>query len=308
MAPTVNGSHAITGRLTNPRASNGRPPHGHAPGGPSGHGPGGQSAVRRTATAEIMGTVISVTARGCSDAVFGVAVRAAFASLRHDDEVFSPFRPDSVVSRIRDGRLPRSGLGDRAHSADIREVLALCTALHVESAGGFDAWHVGDPPTFDPSGVVKGWAAARACARMTAAGLRSYALGAGGDVMVRGGDSDRPWRVGITDPHRTGCLLGVAELTEGAVATSGTAERGAHIWNAVAGEPATHLAQVTVIGPSLTWADGYATAAMSLGPLARDWLVHLALRTGYQSMTVDQHGEVWSTDDMPVTRARLLSS
>jgi hypothetical protein len=36
------------------------------------------------------------------------------------------------------------------------------------------------------------------------------------------GSGDRPWWVGIVDPHRQRRLLTVAELSDGAVATSGT--------------------------------------------------------------------------------------
>jgi thiamine biosynthesis lipoprotein len=58
-----------------------------------------------------MGTVVSVAVPGGTDpALFAAATEAAFASLRHADEVFSPFRQDSPVSRIRDGRLPLAGL------------------------------------------------------------------------------------------------------------------------------------------------------------------------------------------------------
>ena len=58
----------------------------------------------------------------------------------------------------------------------------------------------------------------------------------------------------------------------GAVATSGTARRGAHILDARTGRPPTGVASVTVIGPSLTAADIDATAAFALGPDAVRWL------------------------------------
>jgi thiamine biosynthesis lipoprotein len=101
--------------------------------------------------------------------------------------------------------------------------------------------------------------------------------------------------VGITDPHRPGQVLTVAELADGAVATSGTAERGAHIWDPRTGRAASDVVQVTVIGPSLTWADGYATAAMALGPQAYDWLTGLAEQTGYEGLVVDREtGVRWT--------------
>jgi thiamine biosynthesis lipoprotein len=254
---------------------------------------------RRTSTAAIMGTVMSVAGPGGADAEsFTAATRAAWAWLRHADEVFSPFKADSAVSRIRDGRLPLADLATHPDGAEIREVLDLCASLTAQSDGAFDAWAVGDPPVFDPCGSVKGWAAERASDVLVEYGLPGHVLGAGGDVRVRGGSGDRPWRVGIVDPHRQRRLLTVAELSDGAVATSGTSERGPHIWDPRADRPASHLAQVTVGGPDLTWADGYATAAMALGEQARGWLTALAGRTGYQALTVDRETGVWWTPGM----------
>jgi FAD:protein FMN transferase len=254
---------------------------------------------RRTATASSMGTVMSIAAPTDTEPdVFSAATQAAFTCLRHADEVFSPFKANSPVSRIRDGRLTLADLADHPDGARIREVLDVCSSLKAQSDGAFDAWAVGDPPAFDPCGAVKGWAAERASATLAARGVTRHALGAGGDVRIRGGSGDRPWRVGITDPHRPGRLLAVAELRDGAVATSGTAERGAHIWDPKAGRPTSYLTQVTVIGPSLTWADGYATAAMACGVQAFDWLSTLAERTGYQALVVDRRTGVWWTPGM----------
>jgi thiamine biosynthesis lipoprotein len=246
-----------------------------------------------------MGTVMSVAAPGGTDPeLFAVATEAAFARLRHADEIFSPFQQDSPVSQIRDGRLPLAGLGTHPAGAEIRQILAVCASLKSRSGGAFDAWAVGDPPVFDPCGAVKGWAAEQASAVLAARGLTRHSLGAGGDVRVLGGSEEGSWRVGITDPHSPGGILAVAELADGAVATSGTAERGVHIWDPLGGRPASDLVQVTVIGPSLTWADGYATAAMALGTQAYGWLTDLAERTGYQALTVDHETGVWWTPGM----------
>lgn len=186
-----------------------------------------------TATAEIMGTVISIAARVQSGSgVFESATRAAFDALRDADRIFSTYRPDSPVSQIRDGRLALDRLHEHPDGEAIRTVLALSAQLKRESDGAFDIWSVGDPltapgsapssasastsprphlaePAFDPSGLVKGWAAERASRLLAEAGLPSHSLGAGGDIQVRGGrivpDQDgvtRPWRIGVSDPHR----------------------------------------------------------------------------------------------------------
>jgi FAD:protein FMN transferase len=260
----------------------------------------------RTAVEHVMGTAVSLAAPDDTDpALFAQAADAAYAHLRRVDEIFSTYKPDSPVSRIRDGRLPLTALTAHPDGDLIREVLALCAQLHRESRGAFDAWNVGEPPAFDPSGAVKGWAAEHAARLLAAHGLTRHALGAGGDVRVRGGTAPAgaapvPWRVGVTDPHRPGRTLLVVERVDGAVATSGAAERGLHVYDPRTHRPATALTQVTVTGPDLALADGYATAALALAADtgahdAYAWLADLADRTGYQSLTVDPDTGVWWT-------------
>lgn len=249
-----------------------------------------------------MGTVVSLAAPDTAEpALFRAAADAAFAFLHHVDAVFSPFRPDSAVSRIRDGRLSPTALDGHSDGPLLREVLALCEELKQGSNGAFDAWAVGDPPRFDPCGAVKGWAAERASALLAEHGLLRHSLNAGGDVRLRAGRERSPWRVAVADPHRPGRLLTVLEIAEGAVATSGMAERGAHVFDPRTHRPVRALAQVTVTGPDLARADGWATAALVLadGPDgvagARAWLSALARRTGCQAVTVDHTGATWLT-------------
>jgi len=221
----------------------------------------------------------------------GQAVEEAFAALRRADGLFSPFRPDSQISRLRDGRTCL----DRCHP-DVREVLALCEDLRRSTGGYFDA-HAAGPGLLDPCGVVKGWATERASDGLARAGARAHYVSAGGDVRLRGQPArDRLWRVGIADPHRPGSLLATVEGSDLAVATSGTAERGAHVLDPRRGVPARRLASVTVIGPSLTLADAYATAAVAMGGLALPWLSELE---GYEALLVDADGGVRWTPGFP---------
>ena len=55
------------------------------------------------------------------------------------------------------------------------------------------------------------------------------------------------------------------ELEHGAVATSGTAARGAHLYDPLTGTFVERTGSVTVVGPSLMWADVWATA-LFVGP------------------------------------------
>jgi FAD:protein FMN transferase len=99
--------------------------------------------------------------------------------------------------------------------------------------------------------------------------------------------SERPWAVGISDPHDTTQLLTAITGRDLAVATSGNAERGMHIRNAFTGRPVTDIASATVVGPSLTFADAYATAAVVLG--TPGWLDSI---DGYAALLVDAHGGI----------------
>jgi thiamine biosynthesis lipoprotein len=89
-----------------------------------------------------------------------------------------------------------------------------------------------------------------------------------------------PWRVGIEDPQDPARLLAAVPVVDAAVATSGTAHRGAHLVDARTGERPVAVAQVTVIASSLTWADVDATAAYALGEQAARWLGRRVGRTG----------------------------
>jgi thiamine biosynthesis lipoprotein len=81
-------------------------------------------------------------------------------------------------------------------------------------------------------------------------------------------------------------------VAEGAVATSGTYERGQHVLNPFTGQPATELVSVTVVGPELTVADAYATAALAMGAQAPAWLDGL---DGYEALVIGPDGRGWSS-------------
>jgi FAD:protein FMN transferase len=210
-----------------------------------------------------MGTLFAVDVRDPGD--WDGAVAAVVAWLHRVDAVFSTYRPQSDISRIRRGEL-------RAADADplVAEVLALCAEVERETAGCFSARWDG---RLDPTGLVKGWAVQRASELLRARGSQNHAVGGGGDVQLAGEAAPGvPWRVGISDPHDQSRLVAVVAARDAAVATSGTAEHGGHIVDPRTGAPARELAAVTVVGPSLTRADAYATAAVAMGAGALRWL------------------------------------
>ena len=240
-------------------------------------------AIRRVEP--VMGTVVSFSARATPDLEASVraAVERAVAWLHEVDDRFTTYR-DSEWLRWCRGEVDL----DRAHP-DLRHVVSTTQALEHSTDGAFSITADPSRPP-DAAAYVKGWAVQRASDIVVTGGAAAACTNGGGDVVVAGGD--RPWRIGITDPHRTDRLKGVIELAHGAVATSGSYERGEHIYRPADHRPATELASVSVIGPDLGLADAYSTAAFALGDAALDWLAGL---DGYSSYVVRADGSTGST-------------
>ncbi|MEU6143776.1 FAD:protein FMN transferase [Streptomyces sp. NPDC047081] len=218
------------------------------------------------------------------------AADAVFDWLREVDARFSPFKPDSEVSRFGRGELERREL-----SRDLVEVLDLCEHYRVATGGAFDARLPGRG--LDPCAVVKGWSVQRAADLLRASGARRFILNAGGDVAASGG----PWRVGVRHPEHADKLCTVLALTDGAVATSARYERGDHIIDGRTGLPATGLLSLTVVAPTLTEADSVATAAFAMGAEGIEWAAALP---GCEVFAVDGEGRVLRTEGFPTAGER----
>jgi thiamine biosynthesis lipoprotein len=222
---------------------------------------------------EVMGTVFSFDVRGGEPKAVQRALEEAVVQLHRVDEVFSTYREDSQISRLARGELTVEECDPQ-----VAEVLGLCAEVERLSEGWFSTRYAG---RLDPTGLVKGWATERAARHMAASGATGVSVNGGGDVQLLGvPGTHRPWRVGVSDPLRPGALAAVvsaAGVDELAVATSGTAERGAHILDPRTGHSAvTDLVAVTVVGPQLTWVDAWATAAFAMGSReALTWLESL---------------------------------
>lgn len=225
-----------------------------------------RSEVRREVV-HLMGMPVSVALRGrhATDARGSDAWAEAVASLRDVDRVFSTYRADSWVSRLDRGEVEVSDC-----PPEVAQVLALGEEARVASGGAFDVRATG---SLDPSGVVKGWAVDRAARPLRHLEETDFCLSAGGDMVCHLADPARPaWRVGIEDPHDPTRLVGVVEVTRGAVATSGLRHRGDHVVDARSGRAPRRAESVTVIADDLVTADIDATAALALDEEAAAWL------------------------------------
>lgn len=210
-----------------------------------------------------MGLPMSLDLRAPDEPRARAAVQEAFAVLHAADARFSRHRPDSELCRFRRGAVARP-------SRDLSEVLEIAQAAHAASGGAFDVRR--PDGALDTDGVVKGWAAQRAVDRLVAAGFHDLCLNAGGDVAVRGGpEPGRGWVVGVRSPTRADELVARIEVRDGAVATSGTYERGEHVWDGRTGEAARGLCSATVVAADLTTADVLATSVLALGREGFTW-------------------------------------
>ncbi len=204
----------------------------------------------------IMGMPITVELLG-SDRL-EEAAGEVWAHFRRVDETFSTYKPTSEISRLN-----RDELALAQASAEVREVLAECERLKRQTDGYFDIVHDGHT---DPSGYVKGWAIHQAARLLDRRHITRYCLNAGGDIQVRGaGPSGGPWVVGITNPFEPTKFAKTLALTDMAVATSGTYERGAHIYNPHTGELVDDPVSLTVVGATIDRVDALATAAFCMG-------------------------------------------
>lgn len=218
------------------------------------------------------------------------------------EAALSPYRADSDLCRWRTGArdLP-------ACSPLLAEVIEEVGALEDLTDGGFHPYD--RQGRFDPTGYVKGWAVERAAGILTGAAFTDVSFGVGGDIQMAGcAEGGRPWRVAVTDPMDDRRIVAVVEAwADGrpfAVATSGAAQRGDHIWAGLGGRPggtivAESLASVTVVGPDLGRVDSFATAIWSLAQdrsLAHAW--SWLPDAGYAALAVTTSGSIRTTSGM----------
>ncbi|MFA1550257.1 FAD:protein FMN transferase [Actinomadura chokoriensis] len=233
----------------------------------------------------VMGTVFTFDVRAAPSPTITDALAEAVAWLHHVDRVFSPYRPDSEITRLAEGDVS-AGQGD----PDVAWVLRRCREMERDTGRAFTCEPSG---RLDPSGLVKGWAVERASTILHEAGARDHSVNGGGDIQLRGeARPGRPWRIGLTDPHHRDRLIAAVTGRDLAVATSGTAERGAHIIDPRTGRPATGLASITLVGRHLTDVDALSTAAFVLGGAARAWA---DAQPGIEALAVTCDGSVWWT-------------
>jgi len=236
----------------------------------------------------VMGTVVSfhLDAGELSEADATAAIDDACSLLHRMDDVFSTWKPESPMSRLRAGEIDLSEA-----PPEVSVVLELCRAAKQMSGEWFDPWAM--PGGLDPTGLVKGWAVEEARAVVESAGAAAGIVNGGGDIATFGeAPGGGAWRVGIRHPWRASALACVLEVA-GAVATSGAYERPGHLIDPRDGSEPGVTASATVTGPSLALADALATALAVGGDEVLE-LVRAAV--GYDAYLIRADGSEAATE------------
>ena len=253
------------------------------------------------------------------ESVWHRIIRECVTFLHDVDRVFSPFRSDSYLTLI-----------DKDSSADITPqkvtkpetfrrhnpffnngftqssieafnlVESFCTSAQWKSNGAFNAWRNN---SYDPIGLVKGWAADYVVEILKSYGIQKAFVNAGGDIACI--THDAPWRIAIENPSNTMTAIGYLELSSGALCTSGTYNKGNHIQ--IRNRQSDFIA-VSVSGPSAALADAYATGVIADGMVAFDWFTNLGSDWGVIAITADSiFTHNWKlTDDFEFVKAQVV--
>ncbi|WP_231595501.1 FAD:protein FMN transferase [Salinibacterium sp. SWN1162] len=213
------------------------------------------------------------------------------------DDRYSLYSPDSELSLIAAGHTSLSHA-----SAPLLGSYARALEWRSATSGNFSP-HRPDG-TIDLNGIVKAEAIEQAGEHLVAVGCPEWSINVGGDILVSPTGAapcatasasplgSEVMRAGIAEPLSPTELLCSLELRHPrrAIATSGSAQRGDHIWRAGSIEPVSFV-QVSVVANDIVTADVLATAIVAGG--------HAAL---------DDVTDRWDVDVITVDRAGALSA
>jgi thiamine biosynthesis lipoprotein len=246
--------------------------------------------VRLERLVETWGTVVVIdaTSSGLDKVALVSAVDEVEEFFFQVDRDFSTYKPDSQVSRLRRGEM---NIEDATEY--VQQVWQLCEYSRELTLGAFDPWKA--EGGFDPSGLVKGWAAEVGAQMLVEAGVEHVLINASGDLVLRGGKPEGgPWNIGIASPDDVEKYVKFFDVTNGSVATSGDYEKGAHIIDPHTGLIAIGARSASVIGPDGALCDALATALIVDGVDAQKWIGRPELAE-YSFWTINRHdGTAWS--------------
>lgn len=157
----------------------------------------------------------------------------------------------------------------------------------------------------DLGALAKGYASDKAAEILRENGITSALINLGGNIMTVGSNPDgSPWRIGIRNPFSLDENIGVIEIADKAVVTSGgyercfTAEDGEtyhHIIDPSTGAPArSGLVSVTIIGGSGMMCDALSTALFVMGAERAE--EYYREKGDFDMILVTEDGEIFITE------------
>jgi len=156
-------------------------------------------------------------------------------------------------------------------------------------------------------GIGKGYAADRAKLILQQLGVESGVVNASGDLVTWGAQPDgQPWTVGIADPRRQGLPFSYLNISNAAIATSGSYEKFAlingrrysHTIDPRTGLPVSGISSVSIVCPSAELADAMATPVMVMGVRAGLHLVNQL--NSVACIIIDERNQLYTTENISI--------
>lgn len=288
----------------------------------------------------LMGTRLDITVEHVDPGVRQAALSAAWAHMARLTHLMSRYEADSLVSALhaRAGRTPLSIPPEMMSVLRTAQRMSERSAGAFDiTVGAFAQWDfsparphmptvaelarerplvdyrdlVLDPRRMtaylrrpgmrlDLGGIAKLPILAAGMAALQGHGVRHAMINGGGDVLVAGQLQGRDWRVGLRDAHAPDRLLGVIDIRDGFVASSGDYERCFerngqryhHILNPRTGQPSRGPRGVALVSRDLEAINGLGAAIMVAG---RAWGQSTLAELGphVESVIFDHDRSVW---------------
>nr|WP_240988621.1 FAD:protein FMN transferase [Cupriavidus taiwanensis] len=295
------------------------------------------------ATRRLLGTRVDIVVQGGGHGAVQAAIAAAFAEMARLEQLMSRYRPDSQVGVLQRaaGRHPVRVAPELMAVLQAATTVSArsCGAFDI-TVGAFAGWRFGadgnrvpdaaelarERPLVDYRQVMldarRGEAMlARPGMRLDLGGiaklpildagmqlLRRHGLAnamvnGGGDVLAMGKLQGRDWRIGLRDPLAPARLLGVLQVSDAVVASSGDYERcfvaGGrryhHVLDPATGLPSAGPHGVTLVAPTVAAVNGLGAALMVAGQAA--WARLVGGSAGVDGLIVGNGGR-WMSAGM----------
>lgn len=223
-----------------------------------------------------MGIPISIDIPGC---VHQEIFDRCHQRLVEIDNRFSTYKSDSEVSRFNRGEVTTP-------STEFRAVMTACDTSKTMTDGYFSPYYNG---SYDPTGYVKGWAIDEISKLIRKHGHTTFLINAAGDITAASG-GEKTWQIAIQNPFDRTATIANLQIKNGALATSGTYERGYHIYDPHTKRSVNQIISASVWGADIIKADVLATTIVAMGTQkAYDFMTKHA---DYHTLIVENDGTV----------------